>query len=184
MKRMKPLLCLVLGLVICLFTGSNSAFAATSNSEKISALPKIQITQELRDTFKELKEAQSTASAEGVRSSAPPLTYLEVYAACSSQYPNWEYFSEDQVYSVQDHGGDEMYIVTAELGYGSTRFARMNGSLLSSYNVQYIDLDGDSVIDGFFYYWDASGYQGGNFTYENTSSNYPWNNMSDSIRIR
>ncbi|WP_223156874.1 DUF4879 domain-containing protein [Thermosediminibacter oceani] len=60
----------------------------------------------------------------------------------------------------------------------------MNGYLLDSIKSQAIDVDNDSIIDGWFYWWDASGYEQGNFSYENTSSNYPWNKMTDSIYIK
>lgn len=115
---------------------------------------------------------------------AAPLTYLEVYAAFSTNNPEYEYFTENQLTSIEDDGGDEMYIVTAELGYGSTRFARMEGDRLSIYDRQDIDLDGDNIVDGSYPWWDASGYEGGEFTYQNTSSNAPWNTMPDRINIR
>lgn len=115
---------------------------------------------------------------------APPLTYLEVCAAISSNYPQYEYFDDYQFSSIEDHGGAEVYIVTAELGYGYSRFAKMNGTTLQSIQSQSIDLEGDSIIDGWYYWWDASAFENGNFTYQNTSSNSPWNTMSDSIYIK
>ncbi len=115
---------------------------------------------------------------------APALYYLEVYVAVSSKYPEGEFFEPEQLRSVEDHGGEEMYIATIELGYGHLRFARMNTSLLDPIGFEYIDLDNDSIVDGFLYWWDASGYEHGYFDYENTSSNYPFNNMTDSIYIR
>ncbi|WP_245566394.1 DUF4879 domain-containing protein [Tuberibacillus calidus] len=117
-------------------------------------------------------------------SSAPPLTYLQVYAAISTNYPQYEYFNENQLSSVQDHGGAEMYIVTVELGYGNRPVAKFNGGQLTETQNQYIDLDGDSIIDGWFRWWDASGSESGTFTYQNTSTNYPWNTMYDSINIK
>lgn len=76
-----------------------------------------------------------------------------------------------------------MYIVTAELGYGYSQYANIDdGNYLSKVDSLYIDLDGDTIVDG-WYYWDASGYQNGQFKYQNTSQNYPVNTMSDSIYI-
>ncbi|ADD01702.1 hypothetical protein Tmath_0464 [Thermoanaerobacter mathranii subsp. mathranii str. A3] len=135
------------------------------------------VKENYEEEILESKTVQSFAAA-------PPLTYLQVYAVISSQHPTYEYFSENQLSSVEDHGGDEMYIVTIEIGYGHLRFAKMNGSLLNSVQSQPIDLDNDSIIDGWFYWWDASGYDSGDFTYQNTSSNYPWNTMSDFIHIK
>ncbi|WP_235162446.1 MULTISPECIES: DUF4879 domain-containing protein [Sediminibacillus] len=115
---------------------------------------------------------------------APPLTSLEVYAAISSNYPEYEYFSSNQLSSVQDHGGEELYIVTAELGYGFQRNAAFNGSQLSEIDRENIDLEGDSIVDGWFIWWDASGNENGLFTYENTSTNSPWNTMFDRMNIK
>ena len=91
--------------------------------------------------------------------------------------------SRNQLSSVQDHGGAEMYIVTYERGYGQNRVARMNGDLLDMADWLWDDDNGDNINDGVYIMWDASGYPYGTFTYESTSSNYPWNTMSDSIYI-
>lgn len=117
---------------------------------------------------------------------APPLTDLQVYAAWSTNCPvnpDYEYFSSSQFSSVYNHGGGEMYIVTYEIGFGYNRIAKMNGQTLQSVAYQAIDLNGDSIIDGWFYWWDASAFEYGTFTYQNTSANSPWNTMSDSIYI-
>lgn len=78
-----------------------------------------------------------------------------------------------------------MYVVTAELGYGGTsQNAKIdNGPFLKKIQTQSIDLDGDTIVDGWFYWSDASGYDSGRFTYEDTSIVYPWNTMFDSINI-
>lgn len=77
------------------------------------------------------------------------MSYLEVYAAISSNYPSeYEYFEPNQLTSVQDHGGAEMYIVTAELGYGYTQIAKFNGRNLTELQSEFIDLDGDTIVDG------------------------------------
>ncbi|WP_263705617.1 YolA family protein [Shouchella tritolerans] len=115
---------------------------------------------------------------------APPLTLLQAYAAISQNHQAYEYFSENQLSSVIDHGGEWMYIVTAELGYGTRRSAQMEGNTLTEYDREHIDLNGDNIVDGWFIWWDASGYDEGTFSYRNTSTNYPWNTMSDSIYIR
>lgn len=115
---------------------------------------------------------------------APPLTELEIFAAISTNYPEYEIFSSSQFSSVHDHGGGEMYIVTYEIGIGSNRIARMNGQKLTAVAYDPIDLDGDTIIDGWMYYWDASAFENGNFTYQCTSVNSPFNTMSDSIYIR
>lgn len=137
------------------------------------------------DEYEDLqKEHFQVNDSIGTMSSAPPLTYLEVYAARSSNYPTYEYFTENQMSSVYDHGGAEMYIVTAELGYGYQGIAKMSGGTLPFVQNQAIDLNGDNIIDGWFKWWNASGYQSGTFSYQNHSINSPWNTMSDSIYIK
>lgn len=178
-------------LVICLMVSmfNMSAFAVSIENDYSSDLlfEPIEVNDQVIKIIEDLKAQQAAYELNGdvqPMAPAPPLTYLEVYAAISTNYPQYEYFSDNQLRSVQDHGGGEMYIVTVELGYGHQRFARMNGTLLSSIQYQAIDLDNDSIIDGWFYWWDASNYESGNFSYQNTSSNYPRNTMSDSIYIQ
>jgi Domain of unknown function (DUF4879) len=130
---------------------------------------------------------EQSASLVTPMASAAPLTYLQVI---STQHPTWEYFTADQLSSVADHGGAEMYIATIEVGYGYPRFAHMNGSLVQLLNTspdpnpKSYDLDNDGIIDTFVYFWNVSGYNNGTFSYQSTSQNSPWNTMSDSISIR
>ena len=113
---------------------------------------------------------------------APPLTYLEVYAAISSNHPTYEYFSQGQYLSTQDHGGNELYIVTVEIGYGFSTIAKIAGAPLTQIKEKTITNNG--VVIGFYRWWDASGFQGGQFTYQNRSVNAPHNTMSDWITIK
>ncbi|AJQ92983.1 DUF4879 domain-containing protein [Gynuella sunshinyii] len=131
----------------------------------------------------ELSYEQPDASTMSTLAPAPPLTYLQAYAVISTDYPSWEYFSQSQISSVQNHGGAEMYIVTIEYGYGQNNIAKMNGSILSQVQSQYI-VNSSNVIVGWYRWWDASGYSGGQFTYQSTSINSPWNTMSDNIYIK
>ncbi|MBB6215158.1 hypothetical protein HNQ80_001247 [Anaerosolibacter carboniphilus] len=186
---------IMLSLIICLGMTMN-VFGETLHYEKeddttnslLLQKTSIDMDKQLRETLESLKAEQAShASEDGefqLMAPAPPLTYLQVYAAISSKHPTYEYFSENQLSSIEDHGGDEMYIVTVELGYGHTQFAKMGNVLLNVVQSEAIDLDNDSIIDGWFYWWDASSYESGNFTYQNTSSNYPWNTMSDAIYIK
>ncbi|AIC96118.1 DUF4879 domain-containing protein [Shouchella lehensis] len=115
---------------------------------------------------------------------APPLSFLSVYAAYSEKHPDFEYFDEFQFRSAADHGGAYMHVVTAEIGYGHLRQATMEGTRLQSIHSQHIDLTGDNIIDGWFYWWDASGFEEGQFQFQNRSTNHPWNLMSDFIFIQ
>lgn len=119
-----------------------------------------------------------------IRAPAPPLSYLQVYSVISTQHPTYEYFSPSQLSSVYDHGGAELYVVTEELGDGHLRYAKFDGVNLKQHMSQYIDLDGDSIVDGYYIWWDASGNDNGTFKYQNTSTNFPGNIITDSILIK
>lgn len=47
-----------------------------------------------------------------------------------------------------------------------------------------IDINGDRTVDGWEYKWDASGQQNGQFKYQNTSTNAPWNTLSTTLNIK
>ena len=140
----------------------------------------VDITLEEYEQQKKISDALSVTPY----APAPPLSYVEVYAAISTNYPTYEYFSQNQLSSVQDHGGAEMYIVTEEIGYGHIRKAELNGSKLTEKQRLFIDYNNDTIIDGYYIWWDASGHEDGSFYYENTSTNYPWNKMFDSMYIK
>lgn len=113
---------------------------------------------------------------------APPLTELYVYAVASEQ-GGIEYISSSQVSTLENHGGAWMYVYTVEIGYGTGRIAKMNTVSLTEASSQPIT-DSSSIIVGWFRAWDASGFDGGNFTYQSRSINYPHNTMSTSLFIR
>lgn len=53
------------------------------------------------------------------------LEFIKGYenASCKQELViQYEYFSPNQLSSVYDHGGDELYVVTEELGYGHIRY--------------------------------------------------------------
>lgn len=174
-------------------TGIVKADVVEDASEKITdEFLKEQLLEEIRVEYPKAQyievtdeEAQRLEKDKlGTRASAPALSYLEAYAAISSQHPEYEYFSASQLSSVYDYGGAELFIVTAELGYGHIRHAKLDGVNLKEHMKQFIDLNGDNIVDGWHIWWDASGYDGGRFTYQNTSTNFPGNTMFDSILIR
>jgi hypothetical protein len=126
---------------------------------------------------------------------APPLSYLQVYAVGSS-YQGWEYMNDPYLYTtLWDHGGPVMRVVVLEVGYGYSRFAWMNGGQLPfsanylnenlcwNYYGQLAYCSPGQTVAGSLRYYDVSGYQGGNFSYQNTSTNSPWNTMYDQITI-
>lgn len=144
---MKKFLTVVTGAIL-----SVSLFAGTVSASSINDELQLDIDsfkeQVLDSLHTEYPNAQFIDESEGQKDlyksitpfqAASPLTSLEVYAATSTNYPQYEYFTSNQLTSVEDHGGEELYIVTEEIGYG---------------------------------------------TYQNTSSNAPWNTMNDRMNIR
>ncbi|WP_158621434.1 DUF4879 domain-containing protein [Corallococcus aberystwythensis] len=136
-------------------------------------------------------------SPEGVTTlgPAPALSYVQVYAVGSSNV-GWEYVSASQFTTAYDHGGDVLLVAVLELGYGTSRYVTMAGSLVSgsaNYANDSICDDGfgglalpcspGQTIVGFMRYYDVSGNQSGSFYYQSTSINSPFNTMSDSMSI-
>jgi hypothetical protein len=136
---------------------------------------------------------------------APALSYLQVSFIYSTnyetQYPStlgFEPVAGSQAITTGDHGGAELFVVTDELGYGNNPVATWNGGQVSlATNVGQdticvnwartgydIPCKAGQTVVGWRKYWDFSGYQSGIFTYQNQSTNSPWNTMYDSMSIR
>ncbi|MHA4218300.1 DUF4879 domain-containing protein [Bacillus cereus] len=107
---------------------------------------------------------------------APPLTSLNVVKV--------EFIGPNNLSTVKDHGGSYLYIYTNEMGYGRNPIAQMSGQKLKKVDSKMIDINGDRTVDGWEYKWDASGQQNGQFKYQNTSTNAPWNTLSPSLNIK
>lgn len=184
---MKKRILIVLGCLVFSLAFATNAFAANSNGDKSSIITPITIDAELIENAKNLNLNQANTDGSeqvGIMGPAPALSYLQIRGVQSSDHPEWEDISDSQVITVEDHGGAEMYVATIEQGYGNIPIARMNGSLCPLVLTEYYDLNGDTIIETWVNYWDASGHNSGTFTYENTSSNYPYNNMWDQLNIR
>jgi Domain of unknown function (DUF4879) len=139
-----------------------------------------------------LSAASLLATATVAAAPAPPLSYVQIrYVGSSTQ--GWEPIADGNFTTSLDHGGALMRVVTVEVGYGSSRIARMNGSVLpSSANYQsdafcssnfLTPCQPGQTIVGFTRYWNVDGYPGGTFSYQSTSINYPFNTMSDTLNI-
>jgi hypothetical protein len=128
---------------------------------------------------------------------APPLTRVLVYAVGSTQYGGWEYMTTiGQQWTVGDHGGAQLRVVVQEIGHGSSRFAWMAGSMLpdsANYHNDSICISGNyyvapcpvgGIVVGWYRYYNLDGWQENIFTYQNTSTNQPWNTLSTGISIQ
>ncbi len=187
---MKNLVIFLTTLTFLMFSSFTMAFEGDFKAEEITSFntPLMedavikQYAKMAQKFFISVEDYDVTIGNPETKSPASPLYYLEVYAAISSYYPSYEYFSQSQYSSIQNHGGSEMYIVTVELGYGNSEIAKMVGVNLTEIQSQAIVDSG--IVVGYFRWWNASGYQNGQFTYRNTSINYPYNTMSDWINIQ
>lgn len=183
-------------LSLSLFVGSDKASAVESEfsgldlkiesfkEDALQLLKKDYPDTEFLDlTIEEFEQQQKGLESNIVPfASAPPLSSLIVYAVDSTD-GGYEYVSTKSS-TVQDHGGDNMLVVTKEMGYGQVSNTTLDGTKLKELKRVFIDTNKDTIVDGWYIWWDASGYDGGTFTYQKTSSNYPWNSLTDSILIR
>lgn len=90
---------------------------------------------------------------------APAAYFWEIEYIGSTDYPYWEDVFGSQTSTVQNHGGTvEATIIV--VGYSSNIVLTYNGSPMSLYGVQDMDLDGDGTIDAWRYYYISSGPSG------------------------
>lgn len=129
-------------------------------------------------------------------SSAPPITLVQVAQVASSNVPNGELISANQISTALDEGGAILRVWTNELGIGGNPVATMNGAvlpssaLLATFNIcqnfsgslEFTCAAGESIV-GFQKIWSLNGSQSGRFTYQNTSVNSPFNTLSTAINI-
>ena len=132
------------------------------------------------------------ATTSVVAAPGAPLSYVQVRYVGSSNI-GWEAISDIMPSTLQNHGGAQLRVLTVEVGYGTSRVAKINGiTLPSSANYQTIAFCGSNfltpcsagqTIVGYSRYWNLDGYQGGLFYYQTTSINSPLNTMSDTLSI-
>ncbi len=130
-------------------------------------------------------------------SPAPPLSEIAMEAVGSTNC-GWEFMTTIPQFSTTcDHGGAQLLTVTVEIGYGDVPVAAFNSSVLSSsanYATSNLCFDssgeltdscvaGETVV-GFEKGWNVSGNQSGQFSYQDTSINSPFNTISTFINIR
>jgi hypothetical protein len=116
---------------------------------------------------------------------APKLTYLQVVAVQSTGYPAWDYLSDNTLLTNMNHTGPVLIVATKELGYSSSysQVAKFNGVKMTSLGQDPI-LNGRTVV-GYIRYWRYQGpFTSGQFTYEASSINFPYNKMSDWVNIK
>ena len=117
--------------------------------------------------------------------SAPKLTYLEVEAIRSDQYPLWESLNVHKFATEEDHGG-QFHALTVEYGYSlhSTRVCEINGSNLEL--VYSRPIEGLKYVIGYINYWRNSSvnFEGGSLSCSARSLNFPNNHEFDQVYIQ
>lgn len=98
---------------------------------------------------------------------AIPLQEVRVIGVCSEKSKGkWEEIKKGQSMTRHSHGGSFLWIATVDIGYGHSGVAKMNSSQLKQYDSS-VETDSSGIAFAFIKYWNADGYNGGNFTYEN-----------------
>lgn len=121
---------------------------------------------------------------------ATGIEYFEVEAVLSSNSGNWELLNSSQFSTSFDHGGAELYVAVAQIGYGNPNNATFNGQQYSHFlsdrlcGFDYHPCRVGETITAWRYYYDLSGGQNGQFQASANSVAFPFGYWSDSINIR
>ena len=116
--------------------------------------------------------------------SAIPLQEVRVIGVCSEKSKGkWEKIQKNQSMTRQSHGGAFLRIATIDIGYGHSGIAKMNSSRLEQYDSEVIT-NNSGIACAFVKYWNADGYNGGNFTYENGTINGVYATKSTRLLIQ
>jgi hypothetical protein len=129
------------------------------------------------------------------RAPAPGLTSARIYAVGSTSC-GWEYINGNGSGSTScNHGGGELRVAIMEIGYGSNPIASMNGGQLprsARYSSTGICVTGTQytwpckagqTIVGWLDEYNVDGYDSGQFKYQNTSTNAPYNTVYTQINV-
>ncbi|MDI2592115.1 YolA family protein [Pseudomonas sp. N3-W] len=124
--------------------------------------------------------------------SAPPLTHVQVLkvqsAACGI-----ENIADGQAQTTCDHGGANIKVYVLEMGYGRVPHASLDGFSLDGMQTKVCAYDNGNPTEcsgaatrivGTLYIFDLGGYQGGTFTFSNTSINAPGNTLATQLYIK
>ena len=110
-----------------------------------------------------------------------PLTDMQVLWV-NSQNAGEENISAGQYSTKLDHGGDWVQVITLERGFSSVRWAYFNNVEMEATDSDYVNFDGDNVMDGVLRLWTLNTrFTDGKFKYKawsvRTSKEFnTWNN--------
>ncbi|MBQ4864732.1 DUF4879 domain-containing protein [Pseudoalteromonas sp. MMG013] len=145
-----------------------------------------QLKQEIIDTHNSYQTYIKESGQVHTMAPAAPLSSFEIRGAISTQYPQWEFVTESAFSTSQNHGGNELYIVTREVGYANpaSRLAKINGSNLSIIDTQ--PVTSGNLVVGYLVIWKYphTNFTSGSATASARSINFPNNLEDDRLYIR
>lgn len=145
MKKMKKLATLMLAGVMVLVMGVTSY---ANDESDIKPYNNIQEILKDNEIFHDI-----TFSDEGIaRVPMAPLTGMQVLWV-NSQNAGEENISSGQYSTKLDHGGDWVQVITLERGFSSVRWAYFNKMEMEATDSDYVNFDGDNVMDGVLRLW-------------------------------
>lgn len=126
---------------------------------------------------------------------APALKSVNIYAVGSANC-KWEYIPPNANSTKCDHAGPKLQIAVLEAGYGNNRNAHFNGGLISLNNLYKtegvcmvnnkaaIPCPIGQAITGWLLFYNLSGQESGQFSFQSSSANWPTKTYSKQIWIK
>lgn len=143
--KMKKLITLMLAGMMVLMM-SVTSYAKDENGIK----PYNNIQEVLKDN--ELIQDIILSDESIARVPMAPLTDMQVIWV-NSQNAGEENISSGQYSTNLDHGGDWIQVITLERGFSSVRWAYFNNMEMEATDSDYVNFDGDNVMDGVLRLW-------------------------------
>ncbi len=99
--------------------------------------------------------------------SATPAYSYDIYVASSQNGYVWDNGGSNYSTSIKDDHGGDVYIAVFVKGYASYLVTTFNNQQLPIYTIDSLDLNNDSFIDAWVYYYRINNNQGMIQTYDN-----------------
>lgn len=135
--------------------------AYAKNESNVKQYNSIQEVLEENESMQDLILSDENLS----RPAMAPLTSMQVMWV-NSQDAGEEHISAGQYATKLDHGGDWFQVITLEVGFSSVRWAKFKHMEMESTDTEYVDLNGDNIMDGVLRLWTINtSYTSGKFEY-------------------
>lgn len=145
MKKFNKLVALML--VGAMMLGMSTTAYAKDESN-VKQYNSIQEVLEENESLQDLTLSDENLS----RPAMAPLTSMQVMWV-NSQNAGEEYISAGQYSTKLDHGGNWVQVITLEVGFSSARWAYFDHMAMESTDSDYVDLNGDNIMDGVLRLW-------------------------------